>query len=279
MKKILVPTDFSSYADAALKLALKIAEKSGGEIILLNVMLTPEHAQVHANAQTIHIGGADENAYLQQAVEGTRKNLQALIDQLSYKQISYEITSGNITQSIIKQSEKDEIDLIVMGTQGSSNYDAIFVGSNAEKVIRMAECPVITIRELKSTHLEKIVFACDLEDKHAVPVKMIKQLQTWFNSHLHLVYVNTPSDFSTTRELDEKSARFVQNHQLENYTFHVYCDTIEDDGITHFAESVDADLIAVASHKRQGFFRMLTGSVSEGVVNLSHIPVLTLRLT
>lgn len=68
---------------------------------------------------------------------------------------------------------------------------------------------------------------------------------------------------------------FADRLHLENYTVNIFNDTTEEEGILNFAESIQADLIGLTTHARSGFVHLLTGSVSEGVVNYSKMPVLT----
>jgi nucleotide-binding universal stress UspA family protein len=71
---------------------------------------------------------------------------------------------------------------------------------------------------------------------------------------------------------------FVQKYQLTNYTFTVYDDNTEEDGIIHFAEEINADIIAVATHGRTGLAHLLSGSIAEDIVNHANRPVLTFNL-
>ncbi len=279
MNTIIVPTDFSSFADKALLYAVEIAKKTNSAVKLLHIMLTPDKTKLEATSEHINLSGYQDNDYLLNAVKGSRKNLDELIKRLDYQNISYLITSGNISQNIIDLAEKEDAGLIVMGTQGESGYDALFVGSNAEKVVRLADCPVITIRELpKGEGINKIVLACDLGKNEHNALNQIKDFQKIFGAELHLLYVNTPANFTCTHDLNARAAAFAKEHGIEHYQFHIYCDYVEDDGINNFGDSIEADLIVMISHKRRGFSRLLAGSVSEGVVGCAHIPVMTFSL-
>ncbi|MEO1655526.1 MAG: universal stress protein [Bacteroidota bacterium] len=275
MKKILVPCDFSPSADSALKIAAAIARKTNGEIVLLNIMLTPDNAKVDVTEHDTVIDTHSDTAYLKEAVQGLKQNLQSLVDQSGYDKVSYRIRSGNISQAVISFAEEISADMIVMGTQGDSSYDAMFVGSNAEKVVRMTAAPIITTRKLyQAPEFNKIVFACDLELKYDKSITYLKQLQELFGASIHLVFINTPAHFKTSKELEEKGKAFIEHYELKDTPFSIYNDLIEDDGIMHFAEANQADLIAITSRKKKGFARLLAGSVSEGVLTVSHIPVL-----
>lgn len=281
LNKILVPTDFSSFADAALEYAVKIAERANAEIILFNVMLTPDNTAISANEGGTNLNLVEDNKYLMDVLEGARSNLKELIAAQSYQNIRYQISSGSISKAIMEYVKSESIDLVVMGTQGESGYDALLVGSNAEKMVRLTPCPVLTVRHSPQDHkldFEHLVFGSDLDLRFENTIKELKAFQALFNSKLHIVFVNTQGHFFPSHKVEQKVKDFVEAHSLSNYEFHLYCDYTEEEGITHFAESLSADAIIVASHKRRGFSRLLAGSISEGVVNVSQIPVLTLSL-
>jgi hypothetical protein len=69
--------------------------------------------------------------------------------------------------------------------------------------------------------------------------------------------------------------RFAKKLCLKNYTLNVFNDLSEEEGIIHFANSINADLIALATHGRTGFAHVIAGSIAEDVANHSRKPVLT----
>lgn len=277
MNKILVPTDFSNHADTALHTACNIASITGAELHVINVMLAPNNVKVFASEGNVQINAPAGNEYLNEAVAGLQFNMRSLINELKIdkSKVSYEIVSGNIAHTIIEKVEKEEVDLVVMGTQGESGYDAMLIGSNAVKIVTLAPCPVLTVRKTSNTiKFDKIVFATDLKItgiEHIMP--KIREFKKAFASELHLAFINTPSHFEDTTGLMQKSKQFMKENDLEDAKFSIYCDYVEDDGIVSFANSIQADLIIVITHQRRGFARLLSGSVNE-----SYIPVLTYGL-
>lgn len=71
---------------------------------------------------------------------------------------------------------------------------------------------------------------------------------------------------------------FVRFNELQNYTINIYNDKVEEDGIIYFAQDIEADLIALATHGRTGLLHLLSGSIAEDVVNHAKRPVWTFRL-
>jgi nucleotide-binding universal stress UspA family protein len=96
-----------------------------------------------------------------------------------------------------------------------------------------------------------------------------------YDSTIHLVRINTPGNFQRDAVVKKYMEDFAKKLQLKNYTINVFNDLSEEEGIAYFAESIDADLIAMATHGRTGFAHVLAGSIAEEVVSHSKRPVLT----
>lgn len=281
MKTILVPTDFSEQALNALDLAAQIAKKSEAKIILTHVI---EGARSFSSFNTMGEGGSPvgEDAFLiKRLVEAHEKNLSDLKESpmLEGLQVETRVKVGSPYESISQAVSDDEADLVVMGTKGSSGLDEVLIGSNTEKVVRYASCPVITVKnKVALTSIESIVFATDLSDNQDRLVSKVKDMQKMLNAKLHLLKVNTPSHFYTNRQLEEEFDKFIEEHELENFTTNVYNEATEEDGILYFAEEVGACMIAIGTHGRTGLLHLLSGSIAEDLVNHADIPVWTLSM-
>ncbi len=160
MKKILVPTDFSDHAYYALKVAAEIARKNNGEIILLHMLELPGQA---GDA----IGVGHELPEIMLFKNAAINKLEELMDDncLEGLQVSEIIQFELAFDGILKVSEKNNIDLIVMGSHGASGFKEMFIGSNAEKVVRNSSVPVLIIKkEQASFNFDSFVFASYFSD-------------------------------------------------------------------------------------------------------------------
>lgn len=279
MKNILVPTDFSKYANNALSLATNIAKKSGGQIHLLNVV---EPFRAYAGAvDGMFIDTGVEQKYLDYLKENAQTQIDNLLKEADFKDVNiqHSIELGAIFQVIKDKVKSQNIDLIVMGTQGVSGLDEILVGSNTEKVVRTSTCPVLTVREkLPDFDFKSIVFATNFKESQHVAIKELKRYQDLLDAEIKLLYVNIPNDFYTTREILKKKEEFVKATSLENYTFDIYNEVNEENGMIYYAEDNNADMITVVTHQRTGLAHLIAGSIAEDVVNHSKRPVLTFGL-
>jgi nucleotide-binding universal stress UspA family protein len=152
----------------------------------------------------------------------------------------------------------------------------MLVGSNTEKVVRHARCPVLTIHEKPlSTDFKNIVYATCMSEGEKNFSDVIKTVQDIYNSTIHLVRVNTPVNFRPDTEVKRIMDTFAKRLRLKNYTLNIFNDVTEEEGIIHFAASINADLIGMATHGRTGFAHVLAGSIAEDVATHAQRPVLT----
>lgn len=279
MKNILVPTDFSEAAQSALNLAVQVAKKTNARITLLHA-IEPVTSYVAAT-DGMYIDVSVEKKYIDYLREGTQVRVEELLRDEKYKEVEIKplVTLSALFAAIHEQEEKSEVDLVIMGTQGTSGLDELLIGSNTEKVVRTSKVPVFTIRkEPDNFEFKKIVFATNFDLKHKPALKTIQKFQELFGAHLYLLCVNVPGNFYTEREILKKKEAFLEGTSLQNYSFHVYHELNEENGVIYFAEDHEMDMIVMATHQRTGFAHLISGSIAEDVVNHAKRPVLTFGL-
>ena len=276
MKSILVPTDFSDHAGYALDLAKQLAHKHGSSILLLHIVEQPGSQYL-----TPVSGGVQDqidNVYVLKLIEKVKAQLRAITQDLSQQNIqaTYKIKIGNPFKHISSQIKEEKFDLIVMGTRGITGMDEVMVGSNTEKVIRHANCPVITLKEkVDLDAIKNMVFAINYFEQTDYLANQLKEIQKLFSAKVHLVTINTPGNFLIERSVASALNEFVNSNQIDDYTVNIYSDVTEEEGILHFTEDRNADAIAMATHGRTGISHLLAGSLSEDLVNHSKLPVIT----
>lgn len=280
MKTILVPTDFSEQAQVALDLAHGIAKKNSATVQLLSVVEAPQGTSFSAMGEVTAPDGMDSMFFVQ-LMKRQREKLENIVKDPKYQDITLEgeVEIGNPYESISQSIAERDVDLVVMGTQGSSGMEEILVGSNTEKVVRRAKCPVLTVKEaVDPDAIKDIVFATNLRHTEEKLMNEVVKLQKLFNAKLHILCVNTPSTFETDRFYKEGIKNLADKYKIENYTMNVYNDDVEEDGIVFFAEDIDADMIALATHGRTGISHLLSGSIAEDIVNHAKRPVWTFSI-
>lgn len=279
MKQILVPYDFTTISENALDFACQIADKSEGNILILNVIEHP----TPDSFKTMGIQNEEpmEQLYIKKMYELVQEKLNEVVTKAKYKdeKIRTKIQLGNAFNTIIDQITEESVDLVIAGTSGSEGLNEFFVGSNTERIVRNANCPVISVSEkFEIEPIESIVFASDFINTDDFLVEKVKGLQRMMDAQLKVVKINTPASFTSTRHDLKQMNEFVEKYGIENYTIDIYNYKNEEDGIIRFAEDVDAGMIALGTHQRKGVGHFLAGSIAEDVVNHATVPVWTTHI-
>jgi nucleotide-binding universal stress UspA family protein len=142
IQKILVPTDFSQPADAALTYAKALAEKFGSRLQLLHVVAMPYAYPLGAEASAFAM-----EELMTEVEASSRKTLEELGAKvgLPADRVSVRTTIGTPVSEILDTIANDRIDLVVMGTHGRGMVEHLLLGSVAERVVRRSPVPVLTV--------------------------------------------------------------------------------------------------------------------------------------
>jgi len=280
MKTILVPYDFSKEAMYALEFAKELAKKTKNKLELFHVIELPTPQSFSSYGEAGTFSAEANQVYTVELIEKRKKQLAELSESLQNLGFIFEskMVFGNPFAGIAREIAEAEADLVIMGSKGASGLEEVLIGSNTEKVVRHASCPVITIKgPFHLKELKKVVFASDFKNVPSDVVARLKELLKVFQAELHLVKINTPSMFEASRVSKNNMESFQSDTGLDVASMEIYNSVSEEEGILDYAEDIDADIIAMATHGRTGFLHLLSGSIAEDVVNAAHRPVWTMK--
>ncbi len=283
MKKILVPIDFSQYAKNAMFVAADIARQSGASLELLHVNLAAVYSVPLSEYSTgANILVEEDDQYDKSAADLLEKLKIEILAMPSYTDLDIKtrVEEGYLHTSLRNVATEADADLIVMGTRGSSGMAEFMVGSNTEKVIRTAPCPVLAVPEhINQFELKMVLLPSTLKsDQHGV-FQYLAQWEKIFDFHVKVLYLNNPSGLPTDGSAEAQKNRLAEAAGLKKTDVIVTTGTFfEDNAILIAADICNADLIVMATHQRQGLSHLLFGSVTEDTVNHSHIPVLAVPI-
>lgn len=144
IKKLLVPVDFSSHSAKALDYALGLARQFEGKVYLLHSY------PIHVGRNAPYGMVVPEN-FEQECRDAATQHLHQWVEKVSAEGIPVEaiVTPTFASEAIVKQAEQIDADLIVMGTRGLTGVTHVLLGSVAERTIRHAPCPVMTVKDSK----------------------------------------------------------------------------------------------------------------------------------
>ncbi|KKM81353.1 hypothetical protein LCGC14_1330630, partial [marine sediment metagenome] len=176
-------------------------------------------------------------------------------------------------------AKENKAELIVMGSHGSDGLKEIFVGSNAEKVVRTADIPVLVVKnEIEDFKVERFVFASDFKQESLVAFHKAKAFADMFSADIDLVYINTPNDnFLSTPDAYDRIGKFLAKANV-GMQVDIHNDYTVERGILNYSENSGTDVIGIPTHGRKGLSHFFMGSIGEDIANHSKIPVVTFKI-
>ncbi len=290
IKKILVPTDFSEPANKAVEQAIFFAAKNDAEIIIV-------HAKVMFE---------DNPEKLPELEKREKEREDELLEKLkqdsirhSTVKINHEIIRGFSVQSaLLSYINNNEFDLIIIGTHGRSGIKHFLLGSVAEKVVRYAPFPVITVPPESSVEekYHKIVVPFDFSAHAQLALENAIFFASDNNCEIDVLYViedeNEPAlnDWGRKSILEEipnikkkvrqklsDTIKEISDHQKYTFKLSVKIGTPHKE-ITKYVKKVDADLVIMATHGLVGIDRFILGSTTERVIRSVKAQILSMKL-
>lgn len=278
MKKILVPVDFSEHSENALEVAASIAKKHNAEIVALHMMGLSDAVVTRNESREVF-----EAMYYMRLAE-TR--FAELLDKDYLKGVTVTDAVHNYTvfSEINEVAKEMKIDLIVMGSHGTTGFREVFVGSNTEKVVRTSEIPVLVIKHQTTNFNPQLgVFASDFLVSSIIPYKRAQRMFDLLEVKMQPLYINLAGDFRNTREIEKRILHFMNEAKVPNPFDSLnnvvqYNDYSVEAGIFAYSQLMGADIIALPTQGRQGLAHFFSGSIGEDVVNHSDLPVMTFKI-
>ncbi|MBE9520729.1 MAG: universal stress protein [Proteobacteria bacterium] len=141
IKKILVPVDFSENSKKILDSASDIAGKFGAA---LSVVFVVQSFDDYSGFFVPHMPVAK---FEEEMVQGAEQKMDSFMG--GYENVEAKVLIGDVGEEVVRYAEEIGIDMIIMGTHGYKGLEKVMFGSVAEKVVKTAPCPVLTINPYK----------------------------------------------------------------------------------------------------------------------------------
>ena len=295
LKRILVPIDGSPAAERVLEVAVALARRCGGELVLGNAV-----NYAAAIAQCTEPYGVTDAEPLMQALADEAHGILSRAE-ITAKAAGLNVTSvvleGPASSAIVNYSAEHGIDAVVMGTRGIDGLERFFLGSTADGVLRGTELPVFVVQpvaDAAAPAFERVLVAVDDSEASAAAVAFVLDLATGIGGvalFAHVIVTTELGDTSREYAYDPKplfeearaeaqtaldaAAAQAQSRGVAAETYVVEGDTVDE--LLLAASAHKADVIAIGTHGRRGLERLILGSVAEAVVRRSPIPVVVVR--
>jgi nucleotide-binding universal stress UspA family protein len=314
-KRILVPLDGSTRAESAVPVAARIAQSSGGSVILLQIATIPielesEKKPAEIYSQEIY---AKATASTASYLEGVAKS-----SVLAGTKTETEVVTGNVAPSILSAIQSLQADLVVMSSHGYTGFKRWALGSVAHKLVPHSHVPVLVLRDggpVPATAAQKPMCAfvpldgSPLSETALEPAaQLITALTPSGQRALHLLrVVDIPASYGKFRSsvdaqydsavraeakgeyetyLDSVAKRFTEGDLAKfnlSITTSVSIDMDVAEAIVQAAEQAEGpelsgyNLIVMATHGRGGLQRWVMGSVAERVLHTTKLPFMVVH--
>jgi nucleotide-binding universal stress UspA family protein len=280
MKSILFPTDFSPAAQNAFRYCLRLADAINAKIELLHVVY-PEYESLdlptmatQATKDKVEVA----REVMQTFVETGLTQVQSGYQFKKVPVIQSDVEIGGATNLIVQIAERDQADIIVMGTKGEHSALEKLLGSVSSGVIQKAVCPIWVIPEKTNFFIpSNIVFASDLTEADPMHIWKLAELISPLSPIIRCVHVHLPHEKKNIINLKDLENFFSRQSLTLQVTFH---EIEEDDvaiGVQEFAELHRADLIVMFKPQENFLHRIFHVSNTRKMALHSNLPLLVLK--
>lgn len=293
--RILFATDFSQWARRAEDYACALACSWKASLTILSVAefqpgLNPDYPVNREYLADLHKEGSSQLVDLKGRAE--RRGIA----------VTTRMATGIPSEEVITAARAEDSDLIVVGTRGKTGLAHVLLGSTAERVIRRAPCPVMTVptEPADAEHdgvlsrpvtLDRILVPVDFSDCSLDALEYAAVVAQQAKASLMLLHVLEPVsyglDFTFGHSMAREQEREMWTKRLEALTSshqhaHVPIASqlrggLPSDSILEAVQTLPCDLIVMGTHGRRGISHVISGSVVEAVLRKAHCPVIAVR--
>jgi len=272
--KILVPIGFSEQSIIALGQAFNLAKIKNSDVVLLSVI------EGQSMIESLFLD--DKSDELKAKVKSKLEDIASIYSSEYGVDVDTMVAKGRVYEEVNKVADMISADLIVMGTNGV-NSKSKFIGSNAEKVVRLSKCPVITIKgKSHRDGCENIILPLDLEKQTKEKVTYALEYARYWDATIRIVSV-------VLRDNNEVRAKLIKNiKQVEQFILDagVKCtsEIVEGekkrtlgDFVFDYEKKFDADMIMIMTKKEELTLSNNISVTARYIINNSDIPVMSIR--
>ena len=271
MNNIVVAVDFSESSINAFLHALSIAQKCSTDLDLVWVRKSAEEKDKFDT-------GGDPTKEVKVQFDELIAKYQP---ELPGNKISYKVRTGRVYKEIADEARESKAMLVVTGTHGASVFVEFWIGSNANRIVSLSPCPVITIRGGVdiARPLSRIVLPIDSTTETRQKATFTGYLAKKHDAQVHILSIYSNKVKAIRRNVDsyaEQVGKYFEEEGIKYLIANKEVDNVAD-GMIEYAKSVDANLISIMTQQETNTANLWMGPYAQQTVNRSPIPVLCIR--
>ncbi|MEI6764253.1 MAG: universal stress protein [Bacteroidota bacterium] len=275
MKQIIVAIDFSKGSLHALEYAISIANVMKDANIRMVWVDKPEAED------SLFASVNKENQHRLEAKKRMEEIIERYSKQLKKGTITYKLRKGKIYKEVANQAKYDDAYFVVAGAHGVSGFESFWIGSNANKIVSYAPCPVITIRDgfnIKKG-IRKIVLPIDNSASTRQKVPFAMEFGSYSCSEIHILELQSSSLKGIRGKVTsyaDQVEKYMKDHNCKVVRKSLDCDNITTSTIK-YAEQTGADMIIIMTEQEEATSNIWLGPYAQQMVNNSPVPVLSVH--
>lgn len=276
--KIVIPTDFSPLSDKALDAGIQLAMKLNAEVDIIHTIEINHVWEEVADFSKVEGMISGDYSYMHVAKKIAQKKLDAIQEIFEMNKIKANtiILNGKPHHRIVEYVKENKVDLLLMATHGADGLKEVFIGSNAQRIIRNITCPVLTVKEEDNVDFSSIVFASDFVEDEEEVLQYIKTFANYFNAKVTLLKVITPLVFTPDKEILESIATIANKIGFKDFQVEIIQSESVEEGITEYCEKNEVSLVTIATHGKGFFRKVFVSNTTEYLANHLDKPLLSI---
>ena len=273
MKRIIVPIDFSAYSENAFLSAVLIASRGDASITCVNVVPT------ELDWKNLPFKERNKQQEILDLEAEAMDKLKAFVlnHHVQNKPIEAIVGIGVPYEVITEVAHQQKADLIVIGAYGKGYYEGRFIGSNLQKVLRLADCPVLAVKNsLHFSDLDTMVFACLFNEMSKPSFEKMKPFIRLSGASVNLLYVNIPDNKMDRSKIENRMDEYAKGGEELSIKKHIFDFNEVEKGIISFCENNQIGWIGIASNTRKTSSSYRIG-VTDTLIYKSEFPILSVK--
>lgn len=272
--KILIPTDFSVQAEFAYLMVKKLEEKTLVDIHFVHVLNVPDTVTMDANGSIQTCGEIDIKYVVKQKEIAERK--LADLKTIYGNNINSHFVLGKVTDGILNFAESNHFDLIVMGTKGAWGLKEKLSGSETQIIARKSTIPVLSLMcDRSDLNIQNILLVHSFSPPAKEDLQLMQKLIKAFNTKLHLLQITSGKADAEKATTEANMKRFAELNGISNYECHLINDKDVENGVVHFNQMNNMDIVCIGTHGKGGLFHH---SATEKLINHLFKPIISFHL-
>ncbi|HTA26354.1 MAG TPA: universal stress protein [Bacteroidia bacterium] len=274
IKRILVPTDFSDTSNYAVEKACRMAAKMNAKLYIIHVLESAPYKLVVSDENP-----KEKVVYQKNIMDRLGKIAKDITEQYQVE-VDTLIGEAKVTDVIEEAVKDNKIDIIIMGTSGASGMREFLIGSNAQRVVVRAACPVITFKVPPGEMgFKTIVLPVESWNSSIEKLDYVTDIAKTYDSQVHLLGIienRKKADMRQVLVLLEAAEKYLKEANISFVRKIIASDQVAKEALV-YAEEIKANLIVVMTEHESKLQSVLPGLLAKQIANHSEIPVMSIK--